>query len=46
MTEDVKKDMENRGLWFLNALVEKLRDELVSRLSELADTVSIHGRRG
>jgi hypothetical protein len=38
MTEDVKKDMENRELWFLNALVEKLRDEMVSRLSELADT--------
>lgn len=37
-TDDVKKDMENRELWFLNALVEKLRDEAVARLSELADT--------
>ena len=34
---DPAKDIKNEGLSFVNLLVEKFRDELVGRLSELAD---------
>lgn len=36
-TNDVKKDMENEELTLINILVDKLRDEIVARLSELAE---------
>ncbi len=36
-TGDLQKDMESRELWFLNALIDKLQNEIISRLSELAD---------
>jgi hypothetical protein len=34
---DPSKDIENRQLAFLNLLMDKLRDELIGRLSELAE---------
>src|SRR5271169_1229757 len=34
---DVEKDLGNRDLLFVNLLADKLRDELVGRLSELAE---------
>ncbi|HEX9725203.1 MAG TPA: type I restriction-modification system subunit M N-terminal domain-containing protein [Vicinamibacteria bacterium] len=35
---EVEKDMRNRELLFLNLLADKLRDELIGRLSELAES--------
>jgi hypothetical protein len=34
---DLEKDVRNRDLLFLNLLADKLRDELIGRLSELAE---------
>ena len=34
---DPSRDIENRQLAFLNLLTDKLRDELIGRLSELAE---------
>jgi hypothetical protein len=36
-TADPKADMENRALCTLNILTDKLRDEIVARLAELAE---------
>lgn len=35
----IEQDFKNQELWFLNAIIEKLENELFSRLSELAETV-------
>jgi hypothetical protein len=34
---DIEKDLRNRDLLLVNLLADKLRDELVGRLSELAE---------
>ena len=34
---DIQRDLESRDLLFVNLLTDKLRDELVGRLSELAE---------
>ncbi len=36
-TDDLKADMENQQLTFLSTLSNKLRDEIIARLSELAE---------
>jgi len=36
------KDMDNRNLWFLESIIDKLENDIISRLSELAKPV----RRG
>ena len=36
-TDDIQKDLENEQLSMINTLVNKLQDELISRLSELAE---------
>ncbi len=37
-TDDLKADMSNRQLVFLNMLSQKMRDEIIARLSELSET--------
>jgi hypothetical protein len=36
-TDDLKADMSNRQLIFLNILSQKMRDEIIARLSELSE---------
>jgi len=36
-TDDLKANMDNHVLWTLNILSDKLRDEIVARLAELAE---------
>lgn len=37
-TDDLKADMSNRQLVFLNMLSTKMRDEIIARLSEISET--------
>ena len=39
-TDDVERDMQNEDLTIINILIDKLRDEIVARLSELAEKKS------
>jgi hypothetical protein len=36
-TDDIQKDLENEQLLMINSLVNKLQDEIISRLSELSE---------